>query len=463
MDYLPQILFVLIVAAATFILSRRILQIRKNILLGREVNRNDHKPERFRNMMLVAFGQKKMFKRMIPAILHLFVYAGFIVINLEVLEFVIDGFFGTHRFFATLIGGKGIYTVLLNIFEFLAVGVIVSCIIFLIRRYGVKVDRFEGQEMTRWPKTDATIILVTEIVLMIAILTMNATDSVLQSRDPKYIETGTLFFSSFLKPLFTDMSTTGLITLERVAWWFHIIGILAFAIYIMYSKHLHIFLAFPNTYYANLNLKGKMHNMPEVTREVKTMLGIPLTDPSGDGDNTIGSATSVDGNAGTQAAQQEIATLGAKDVNDLHWKNILDAYSCTQCGRCTDECPANHTGKKLSPRKIVMDTRARAEEVGQSIAKGGPGLQDGKTLFRDYITEEEINACTTCNACVEACPVNIDPLSIILQIRRYMAMEESSSPQDWQMMFQNIETSFAPWKFPPSDRFKWADTLKKKN
>lgn len=450
MEYLPQILFVLIVGAAFFVLAWRINRIRKNILLGREVDRSDHKGERFRNMMLVAFGQKKMFKRPIPAILHLFVYIGFIVINLEVLEFVIDGLFGTHRFFATLIGGRGFYTVLLNIFEFLAVGVIVSCVIFLIRRYGLAINRFKGEEMTSWPKTDATVILVTEIVLMLAILTMNATDSVLQARDPKYIETGTLIFSGVLKPLFTDLSTTTLIAIERVAWWFHIIGILAFAIYVMFSKHLHIFLAFPNTYYANLNLKGKMHNMPEVTREVKTMLGIP--------DDT---ATSVDGNSGTEAAQQEIATLGAKDVNDLHWKNILDAYSCTQCGRCTDECPAHNTGKKLSPRKIVMDTRARAEEVGISLAKGGPGLEDGRTLFRDYITEEEINACTTCNACVEACPVQIDPLSIILQIRRYMAMEESSSPQEWQMMFQNIETSFAPWKFPPSDRFKWADSLKK--
>ena len=453
MSYLPQILFLIILVIATFFLVRRIKQIRKNILLGREVNRYDNKSERFKRMMLIAFGQKKMFKRIVPAILHLFVYIGFLVINLEVLEFIIDGFFGTHRFFATLIGGTGIYTVLLNIFEFLAVAVIVSCAIFLIRRKVVKVDRFGGQEMTSWPKTDATIILVTEIILMIAILTMNAADSVLQARDPEYIETGTLFFSSFLKPLFTDMSTTALIAVERVAWWFHIIGILAFAIYILYSKHLHIFLAFPNTYYSNLNRKGKMHNMPEVSREVKTMLGIPLEESE--------TATSVDGNAGTPAAQQEIATLGAKDVNDLNWKNILDAYTCTQCGRCTDECPANQTGKKLSPRKIVMDTRARAEEVGQSIAKGGPGLQDGKTLFRDYITEEEINACTTCNACVEACPVNIDPLSIILQIRRYMAMEESSSPQEWQMMFQNIETSFAPWKFPPSDRFKWADNLKK--
>ena len=455
MEYLQQILFVLIVGAAAFVLVRRIRRIRKNILLGRDVDRSDNKGERFRNMMLVAFGQKKMFKRPIPAILHLFVYIGFIVINLEVLEFVIDGVFGTHRFIAGLVGGLGGYTWLMNIFEFLAFAVIVSCVIFLIRRKVLGINRFKGEEMTSWPKMDATIILVTEIVLMIAILTMNAADSILQTRDPYYIETGTLFFSSFLKPLFTDLSTTTLIAIERAAWWFHIIGILAFAIYIMFSKHLHIFLAFPNTYYANLNGKGKMQNMPEVTREVKMMLGIP--DETGSPD----AATSVDGDAGTAPAQQEVATLGAKDVNDLHWKNILDAYSCTQCGRCTDECPAHNTGKKLSPRKIVMDTRARAEEVGLSIAKGGPGLADGKTLFRDYITEEAINACTTCNACVEACPVQIDPLSIILQIRRYMAMEESSSPQEWQMMFQNFETSFAPWKFPPSDRFNWADSLKK--
>jgi heterodisulfide reductase subunit C len=451
MEYIQQILFVLVVVVATFILVKRISQIRKNILLGREVDRSDNKAERFRNMMLVAFGQKKMFKRPIPAILHMFLYVGFIIINLEILEFIIDGIFGTHRFFALQIGGHGIYTVLMNIFEFLAIMVIVSCVIFLIRRNVLKLDRFKGEEMTYWPKLDANLILIIEITLMVAILSMNAADYELQGRDSKYIETGTLFFSSFMAPLYEGLSTSTLIGIERAAWWFHIVGILGFAIYILYSKHMHIFLAFPNTYYANLNLKGKMHNMPEVTREVKMMLGIP--------DDT---ASSTDGDAGTAPAEQEIATLGAKDVNDLHWKNIMDAYSCTQCGRCTDECPAHNTGKKLSPRKIVMDTRFRAEEVGDSIAKGGPGLQGGKTLFRDYITEEEINACTTCNACVEACPVNIDPLSIILQIRRYMAMEESSSPQEWQMMFQNIETSFAPWKFPPSDRFKWADSLKNK-
>lgn len=451
MEYIPQILFVLVVAVATFILVKRISQIRRNINLGREVDRSDNKPERFRNMALVAFGQRKMFKRIVPAVLHMFLYVGFIVINLEVLEFILDGLFGTHRFFAIYIGGQGLYTVLLNIFEFLAVMVVVSCVIFLIRRNVLKIDRFKGEEMTYWPKLDANLILIIEITLMVAILSMNAADFVLQERDPKYIETGTLFFSSLISPLFEGLNTSTLIGIERAAWWFHIIGILGFAIYILYSKHMHIFLAFPNTYYANLNRKGKMPNMPEVTREVKMMLGLP--------DDT---ATSGNGETGTAAPeQQEIATLGAKDVNDLHWKNIMDAYSCTQCGRCTDECPANQTGKKLSPRKIVMDVRYRAEEVGHSIDKGGPGLEDGKTLFRDYITEEEINACTTCNACVEACPVNIDPLSVILQIRRYMAMEESSSPQEWQLMFQNIETSFAPWKFPASDRFKWADSLNK--
>ena len=306
----------------------------------------------------------------------------------------------------------------------------------------MKVERFHAREMTAWPKLDANIILVVEIILMLAILTMNATDQILQTRpEAGYVETGDLFFSSLLIPLFEGLSTSTLIFTERFAWWFHIIGILAFAVYVMYSKHLHIFMAFPNTYYSKLAPKGEMDNMPEVTKEVQIMLG----------------AQPADG--GTPA---EVARFGAKDVNDLEWTDLMGAYACTQCGRCTAECPANQTGKLLSPRKIMMDTRDRLEEVGQSIEKGGKGLEDGKTLLDDYTTREEINACTTCNACTEACPININPLNIILQMRRYVAMEEAQSPAAWNAMFSNIETSFAPWKFAPTDRFNWADELKAK-
>jgi len=392
-------------------------------------------------MLLVALGQKKMFKRIIPAVLHLFVYLGFLVINLEVLEFVIDGIAGTHRIFAPILGN--FYMVLINIFEFLAVAVLLSCVVFLIRRNIVKVKRFSGEEMKKWPTLDANLILVIEIILMFAILTMNATDTLIQSQDDHYFQTGTFLFSQYLIPVFDGMSLRSLIILERAAWWFHIVGILGFAVYVTYSKHLHIALAFPNTFYSNLNKKGKIANMPVVSNEVKMMLGMPTEN-------------AVDPPA-------EIARFGAKDVNDLSWVNIMNAYSCTECGRCTSECPANMTGKKLSPRKIMMDTRDRAEEVGASIAKGGKGLEDGKSLFGDFITKEEINACTSCNACTEACPVNIDPLAIILEMRRYMSMEESSSPASWNNMFQNVETNFAPWKFAPTDRFNWADETNKKS
>lgn len=440
MNYLPQLVFLIIIAITGYFLWKRISSIRANILMGRPIDRSDHKPERFKQMLLVAFGQKKMFKRIIPAILHLFVYIGFLVINLEVLEFVLDGLLGTHRLFAPYLGG--IYPVALTIFEFLAVAVIISCIIFLFRRNILRIKRFHAQEMTQWPRLDANLILTIEIILMIAILTMNATDQVLQAKDtPGYHETGTFFFSAFLMPLFQNMNINTLVSIERAAWWFHIVGILGFAVYITYSKHLHIFLAFPNTYYASLKPKTEMNNMPEVTHEVNMMLGI---------------------NQETEnVSNGEIPRFGAKDVNDLHWKNLLDAYTCTECGRCTAECPANITGKKLSPRKIMMDTRDRMTEIRQSLDSGGKGLEDGKSLLDDYITREELDACTSCTACVEACPVSIDPLSIILQMRRYIAMEESKAPAAWNAMFSNIETSFSPWKFSPADRFNWADELKK--
>lgn len=437
MHLLFQVLFIGILAAAIWLFTKNIMAIRRNIFLGRKEDFNDSPGLRWKNVLLLALGQKKMFKNPLVAVMHLVIYAGFIIINIEVLEIVLDGILGTHRLFFPLLGG--FYTFLINCFELLAVGVITVCVIFLLRRNVTKVKRLASNELNGWPKSDANYILITEIILMMLFLKMNAADRALQLQSVEhYHDTGNFVVSGIIAPWFSSFSQGTLLFTERACWWLHIVGILAFLNYLPYSKHLHIMFAFPNAYYARLTPQGKMTNMEQVQNEVKYMMQPELA-PTG---------------------EQAPIKFGAKDVMDLSWRNLLDAYSCTECGRCTAACPANQTGKLLSPRKIMMDTRDRADEVGKNIDKNKQFVDDGKSLLHSYISVEELRACTTCNACVEECPVSISPLDIILQLRRSLIMEESNAPQEWNMMFGNVENNFAPWKFSPEDRDKWAEEMR---
>ena len=438
MQYIPNILFVIALVLGIGYFTKNVKKLIRNIRLGKDVDRSDNKSERLNNMIRIALGQSKMVRRPIAGFLHVIVYVGFIIINIEVLEIIIDGIFGTHRIFAFL---GGFYDFLIGSFEILALLVFVSVIIFWIRRNAINIARFKS--LKGWPKNDGNNILYFEMVLMGLFLTMNAADLQLQELGADhYIKAGAYPVSQYIAPLFEGMSQGTLLIVERAAWWLHILGILVFLNYLYFSKHLHILLAFPNTYYANLKPQGQFDNLEAVTNEVMLMM-----DPSAD---PFAAAPE-----GEEEAVPE--KFGASDVMDLNWVQLLNAYTCTECGRCTSECPANQTGKKLSPRKIMMDTRDRLEEVGKNIDKNGGFEDDGKQLLNDYITTEELWACTSCNACVEACPVSINPLSIIMDMRRYLVMEQSAAPSDLNNMMSNIENNGAPWPFNQMDRANWAN------
>jgi heterodisulfide reductase subunit C len=437
------IAFTLLLVAGSGFFFYNILKIRSNIRLGRDVNRTDQSGERLKTMTLVALGQKKMFSRPVPALLHLAIYAAFVITQIELIEIVADGLTGNHRIFKDALGG--FYTFIVSFIEILSVLALVATVAFLARRNMLKLPRLNMKELAGWPTKDANLILIMEIVLVACIFTMNGADEAMYNIGHSHYAEGTGSFgfaiSSFLgENVFGGMDVSTLHTLERIGWWGHILMVFAFLNYLPYSKHFHILLAFPNTYYSNLEKKGKFTNMESVTAEVKLMLD-PTADPY---------AAPADPNAIPQR-------FGAKDVTDLTWKNLLDAYTCTECGRCTSSCPANITGKKLSPRKIMMDTRDRLTEVGDNIRKHGKDYSDGKSLLGDYISEEEIWACTSCNACVQECPVNIDPLSIIVDLRRYLVMEESKMPTELTGMLTNIENNGAPWQFSQNDRLNWAN------
>ncbi|MBT8245924.1 MAG: (Fe-S)-binding protein [Winogradskyella sp.] len=434
MQYISNIIFAIILIAGVGYFARNIKKLIRNIKLGQDVDVSDNKPQRWKNMARIALGQSKMVVRPIAGILHIIVYVGFVIINVEVLEIIIDGLFGTHRIGLKVLP-ESVYGFLIGSFEVLAVLVLLAVVFFWTRRNVINLKRFKS--LKGWPKNDGNIILYFEVVLMCLFLVMNATDTSFQEMGSGNV------ISGFMAPWFNEVSTDTLHLIERSAWWLHIFGILVFLNYLYFSKHLHILLAFPNTYYGKLTPKGQFNNLEAVTKEVKLMMD-PNADPF---------AAPVEGDE-----DEEPAKFGASDVMDLNQIQLLNAYTCTECGRCTSECPANQTGKKLSPRKIMMDTRDRLVEVGKNIdANGGEFKDDGKQLLNDYITKEELWACTTCNACVEACPVSIDPLSIIMEMRRYLVMEESAAPMELNNMMTNIENNGAPWPYNQQDRLNWAN------
>ncbi len=433
---ISSILFSLILIFSILLFVRNCRKLYRNINLGKDINRYDNSNLRFKKMIRLAFGQSKMFDKPIVGILHFIVYVAFVLINIELLEIVIDGVLGTHRFLAPYMGS--FYNFLIAFFELLAFAVIISVAVFWIRRNFLKIKRFLSNDLKGWPKNDANYILYIEVVLMFLFLNMNATDQVLQNANYSYYGNyGSFPISSFLLPLYDNFEVTSVVIIERASWWLHILGILFFLNYLYYSKHLHILLAFPNTYFSKIKSGGGFDNLDSVYKEVKAMLD-PAVDPYS-----------------TNNTNQQIEKFGANDVFDLNWFQLLNAYTCTECGRCSSECPANQTGKLLSPRSIMMKTRDRLEEVGKNIDKNKVFKDDGKKLLNDYITKEELWACTTCNACVESCPIGIDPLSIIIDLRRYMVMEESSAPTEINNMMNNLENNGAPWPFNQQDRLNW--------
>ncbi len=430
---ISSIIFCFLFFISILLFTYNLRKIIRNIGLGKSKDRSDHIYKRIGILLRAGMGQSQMFDKPIVGILHFLIYLGFIIINIEVIEIIIDGIFNQHRTFAIF---GNLYTVLINSFEILAVLVIISCVIFLIRRNFLQIKRLRHIDLKGWPKNDGNLILIFEILLMSAFLIMNANDLLLQKlENPNYIDTDSFLISSYLVPIFSYFDEATCILIERFCWWFHILGIFAFLNYLVISKHLHIILGFPNIYFSKLDKLGKIDNNHNVTNEVRLMMG--------------------DSDVVSESNQANSERFGAKDVADLSWIQLLNAYSCTECGRCTSECPANQTGKLLSPRKIMMQTRKRLVEVGKNIDSHGLEYNDNKSLLRDYIKEEEIWACTTCNACVEACPLNIDPLSIIIDLRRYLVMEESAAPTELNLMFNNIENNGAPWQFSINDRLNW--------